>query len=327
MSVDFAMLRARLSFAAVWNSLGCRGKCGKCVRSPLRDNDENPSFSVYRDESGVERFKDHGTNAGGDVIDFIAAVRGCDVTRAAEWATNFLGISTIPSLTESAPTKRRWSPTLRRGDQAELMILCERRGFGIEAMREAERRGFLHFSEMAGVSAWAVTDSRRQLIELRRLDGDKWPAFGSLAARKAHCIGSGKDWPIGIMEAEGFDKCALVEGSPDFVALFNFLLSENKEKEVAPLGVLGAASRRLSLQALSLLRGKTVCIYPHRDDAGMQACRAWALLLREVGANPIAFDLSGMITVNGKLGKDVADLCRICPACFEREPKFWSILP
>jgi len=326
MNAKFSSLRERLSFAAVWAALGCAGRPGKCIRSPLRE-DENPSFSVYRDRSGVERFNDYATAASGDVLDFIAMARGCDTAGAIEWAANFLGISKNASRPEDARNKRRWMPMLRPGGQAEVMMLCERRGFGIGAIEEAERRGFLRFTEMAGVSAWAVTDSRRQIIELRRVDGQKWPAYGSLSERKAHCIGAGKAWPVGITGAEGFAKCALVEGAPDFVALFNFLLAEGKENEVAPLGVLGAANHRLSLAALCLLRGKTVCIYAHRDDAGMQACRAWALLLREVGANPTAFDLSGIITVDGKAGKDLADLCRICPVCFERERKFWSILP
>jgi len=261
------------------------------------------------------------------VLDFIATVRGCGTIGAIEWAASLLGIPKSASRPENLRNKRRWVPSFRPGDQAEVMMLCERRGFGLEAIGEAERRGFLHFTEMAGVSAWAVTDSRRQIIELRRVDGRKWPAYGNLSERKAHCIGFGKAWPVGIREAEGFAKCALVEGAPDFVALFNFLLAEGKENEVAPLGVLGAANHRLSSDATRLLRDKTVCIYPHRDEAGAQACRAWALLLREAGANPTAFDLSGIVTVDGNEGKDLADLCRICPDCFERERKFWSILP
>jgi plasmid stabilization system protein ParE len=139
-------------------------------------------------------------------------------------------------------------------------------------------------------------------------------------------VGSGKSWPVGIEEAADFDKCALVEGAPDFLALHTFMWGEERQ-DIAPLGVLGAASHRLAPEALAKLRGKLVCLYPHADEAGVAAAKAWARALRDAGAKVTAFDLSGIVRADGRPGKDLADVCCIDYDCFERERKFWSVLP
>src|SRR5690242_12927350 len=106
------------------------------------------------------------------------------------------------------------------------------------------------------------------------------------------------------MESVPVPKIAMVEGAPDFLAVFHFLLAEGKEKIVAPVGVLGAANHALAPQALAKLAGKIVCLYPHADEAGRKAARAWALALRDAGAARVtAFDISGLVMVDGTEGK------------------------
>ncbi len=145
--------------------------------------------------------------------------------------------------------------------------------------------------------------------------------------RKSHCVGAGKRWPLGAREAEPFAKCALVEGAPDFVALFNFLLAEGKEDHVAPLAMLGAANDKIEPEALALLAGRHVRIFPHLDDAGRRAARAWAQQLANAGCRVDAFALSGCVRSDGKEGKDLADVCQIAGDCFEEERKFREVLP
>ena len=106
----------------------------------------------------------------------------------------------------------RW-PELRRGTGSELSQLNRQRGFAFAAMHNAESRGLLHFGTQWSCGFWAVTDSRRAMIELRRITGESWRAYGRLPVRKAHCIGTGKNWPIGIIESEPFSKIALCEGA------------------------------------------------------------------------------------------------------------------
>jgi hypothetical protein len=140
-------------------------------------------------------------------------------------------------------------------------------------------------------------------------------------------VGAGKHWPLGVPEAERFKTCALVEGAPDFIALFNFLLTEAKEETVAPLAMLGASNETIESEAIELLRGRHIRLFPHLDAPGQRAARAWARQLVRGGCRVDAFDLSGCICTDGKVGKDLADVCRITADCFEREPKFRALLP
>ena len=165
------------------------------------------------------------------------------------------------------------------------------------------------------------------MTEYRRLDGEYWPAYQSLASRKSHCPGSGKDWPVGTLESESYRKIAMVEGPPDFLAIFQFLLAEAKEDSVAPVAMLGAANHLINAEALQFFRGKLVCFYPHLDLAGHRAAAAWAAQLHASRAHVEAFDLSGCIKTDGTLGKDLNDVTSIDYDCFEAERKFWEVLP
>lgn len=118
-----------------------------------------------------------------------------------------------------------------------------------------------------------------------------------------------------------------MEGAPDFVAMFNFLLAEGKEEAVAPLAMLGAANEKIEPDAIALLRGRHVRLFPHLDGAGQRAARAWARQLVQGGCQVDAFDVSGCIRADGESGKDLADICRIDADCFERERKFRVLLP
>ena len=309
---------------AAWRDLQLDGEPGKCVRSPFRD-EKNPSFSVHDDG---RRWKDFASGELGDVLDFVGRATGKDTSGALGWIRERLGfIADATGDGKKDASKKPRIPELRFASPNELSALNARRGFGLEAMKLAEARGFLRFCTFAGQAAWCVKDRRHELYEFRRLDGDPWAAYKHLSERKSHCVGAGKRWPLGAREAEPFAKCALVEGAPDFVALFNFLLAEAEEDNVAPLAMLGAANEKIEPEAVALLAGRHVRLFPHVDEAGRRAARAWAQQLKDAGCVVDAFDLSGCVRTDGKMGKDLADVCHIAPDCFEREPKFRAMLP
>lgn len=67
-----------LSVPALLHKLGINdpkitNRCVIC--SPLRDNDRNPSFSIYGDGT---RWRDHATGQGGDSFDLYCAYMGVD---------------------------------------------------------------------------------------------------------------------------------------------------------------------------------------------------------------------------------------------------------
>jgi hypothetical protein len=327
--MELRELKAAYRIPAAWRDLGLPGEPGKTCRAPFpgghKHGDASPSFSVFADGT---RWKDFATGESGTVLDLIAKARGCDVAEAIRFVQDRLGIPRPERQPDAAKKPGAKIPALRHGTDAELRELAERRGFSIEALRLAEQRGFLRFTALWGHAAWCVTDTRRQLFEFRRLDGRRWPAYGRLPARKCHCTGTGKRWPLGTRESVAFATVALVEGAPDFLAAFHFLVVEGKERTVAPVGILGASNHRLDPEALAQFKGKRVCLYPHVDDAGRTAARAWARQLQAAGAARVtAFDLSGLVLVDGREGKDLADVCRISADCLERERKFAEVLP
>ena len=118
-----------------------------------------------------------------------------------------------------------------------------------------------------------------------------------------------------------------LRGAPDFLAVFHFIFAEGKEETVAPCAMLGAANHRINPEALKYFKGKHVCLYPHLDDAGHSAAKAWASQLRENGAYVEAFDLSGCRKTDGSMGKDLNDINFIDVDSYEKEWKFWEVLP
>lgn len=50
-------------------------KVNKLMNSPLRSDDKNPSFAIFRSRTGGLLYKDHGTGDGGNAIDFVKRYR------------------------------------------------------------------------------------------------------------------------------------------------------------------------------------------------------------------------------------------------------------
>lgn len=326
MTPTMSYLKARYSIAQAWRDLGLDGEPAKICRSPFpgehKNGDAHPSFSVFADGG---RFKDHATGAGGDVFDFVAKARSTDIAGAITWVRERLGVErAVTARTGGTP----W-PEMRIGTPDEIARLASLRDLVVPAVQLVSDRGFLQFGRLWGHAFWALTDKRRTIVEFRRLDGHPWPAFGRLAERKSHCLGSGKDWPIGTLEASPVSTATWMEGAPDFLAAWHYAYIEGKVDKVAPVAMLGAANHRVAPEALVHFSGKAVCLYPHVDEAGQKAAKAWAQQLRKAGATVRAYDLSGFLTEDGKPGKDLNDVCRMSPDCFEQAEcyRFREVLP
>jgi hypothetical protein len=326
MMPSIADMKARYSIAEAWRDLDLDGEPAKNCRSPFpkdhKHGDAHPSFSVFADGT---RWFCYSTGEGGDVFDLVRKARSTDITGAVDWVRERLGIKREPAAIKGLAR----FPELRPGTRRECAALAELRGISVEAVHLAATRGFLHFGTLWQLRFWAVTDRRRKLVEFRRLNGSPWPAFGHLAERKAHCIGSGKDWPIGTLEASPFATVAWLEGAGDFLAFWHFALIEGRAESVAPVAMLGAANHRVASDALAYFKGKCVVLYPHCDDAGRTAAKAWARQLRDVGAVVSAFDLSGLTKDDDSPGIDLNDVSRMSADCYERADcyRFREVLP
>ena len=333
MNEPLSDLKARFSIAQAWRELGLAGEPAKICRSPFpsdhKNGDAHPSFSVFSDGA---RWKNQATGEGGDVFDLVKKARACDMAAAIAWVRERVGIVREPvpiAAAAAMPSGGTPWPPLRAGTAAECTQLAKIRYIAPEAVKLASEHGFLHFGELFRQPFWAVTDQRRKLIEFRRLDGAPWPAFGRLSERKSHCLGSGKDFPIGTLEAASAQAVAWLEGAPDLLAFFHFAWVEKKTDSVAPVAMLGAANQRIAGDALARFAGKHVVLYPHCDPAGQTAAKAWARQLRGAGAEVSAFDLSGIEKDDGSAGNDLNDLTGLSADCYEKADsyRFREVLP
>lgn len=325
--LDIGQLKERFSIPEAWRVLGLNGEPGHTCHSPFRE-DSKPSFSVYAEG---RKWKDFGEGTGGDVVDFIARGLDIDTRGAVRWMREQLGEPvSLPRNTSTPRSESRiptpW-PTLHVPTDAEFSAITRTRGVSGDALRLVAAEGFLACGQWHGVPFWSLSDSRRELVELRRLDGLPWAAYGTLPERKAHCMGRGKAWPIGIAESGPFETVCLVEGAPDFLAVHHLALLEGKVRNACAIALLGGANR-MAPEAAALLAGKRVMLYPHADEAGQRAALEWTRTLLDAGAEVIgAFDLGGMVKLDGSTGKDLNDLCFLHPDCLLADVKWREVMP
>jgi hypothetical protein len=264
------------------------------------------------------------------VIDFIQTALDVPLKEAIQWAREKCGGPLPPAasaagFTSKKPaheTKAKPPPKLRAARPGELEALAKLRGFKLETLAEAQRRGLLAFACVWGRVAWLVCDPAGRIAEGRRLDGKPWDAYGVMPARKCHAWGGNKNWPVNLEAAAQCAKLAFCEGGPDALAALEIMRREGAA-DVDLVAMLGAANTRLDTAALPFFKGKIVRLFPHADEAGQRAAREWALALREAGAARVdAFDLRGIVRRDGAPGKDLCDLLNIGAECAEKVTKF-----
>ncbi len=298
---------------------------GKKFPSPLRP-DRSPSCTIYgetmRDWSRGETF---------DAIDFYAAARGMEAAEAIWTLAAHLGIASgqhngrranqvkkfnapkahdlRPAVTNPAalvsfeatvPTSEDFAAILRTRNlppEAEPGLLL------------AHQVKVLHIAKVGGFACWVVSDDSKHIAEARRLDGQPFPAVGSLGERKAHTLrGSTKSWPCGLalqlpparLQKLQHLPLVLVEGGPDLLGAFAVLASMPiAAQDTQPCAMLGA-SASIGAEALSSIAGRQCVILAHGDLAGRTAGTRWAGQLSAAGSRVAVRHLPE--------GKDLADL-------------------
>jgi len=338
---DLTALKEACTIPDVWERLGLPHAPGRHCRSPFR-KDRSPSFSIYE---GGRRWKDHGTGEGGDVIDFIAAA--CAVEKA-EATRRFLvmagaapGNASVAWVREPVPSAPRrvlpdlpvlQLPPLHHATLAEVARVAASRHLDVGAVwLAAQSLRTVVFGEVCGHACWILTDAAGRIAEARRVDGLPFPATGTgmLGQRKAHTLrGSQKAWPVGVAVLEKqphYRAVLLVEGGPDYLAALHYCITQDVW-DVLPVAMLGrTAGSCLDPQALSLLQGRRIRIYPHADaDGGGVSCaRRWAAQLHLHGCKLDVFSFAGLVRPDGTLVKDLND----CALLDHANPRLKKLLP
>ncbi len=323
-----AEAKERLRIPVLWQHFNLRGEPRTSCKSPFRE-DKRSSFSVSRD--GL-LFNDFATGEGGDAIAFLQLATGlprkaacCRFIELAGGEVTLPQARAIRSGNVSAQRQRPKFPDFQKGSTAHLERLAELRNLSTEGLRLASERGLLWFAELRGIDAWIITDCERLNAQARRMDGETWEHLDGNPKAWTLC-GSCASWPIGVKESRQFKSIALCEGGPDLCAACHFIWCEGREQDVTTMAMLGA-KLRIYKEALPLLRGKRIRIFPHHDASGEKALQLWTRQLQSVGADVDYFDLSGLLQQNGAPVTDLNDLCSIQYDEFENDRELWSIMP
>ena len=308
--------KARLSIPELWQVRGWPGTPGKSCKFP-DGNDKRPSSSVFSEGRLLKDFRSGKTYDGPALL---AEVEGLSPEAACRLYIQLAGVraddAPAPVMVRSpAPDPVRVKPDLERlrlslPAESENLALGNLRFLSPAAVRLAAARGLLWCCDSREGRAWVLRDAAGWVAVARRMDGKGWEWIGGAKARLIR--GSRAAWPLGIQEASSFPAIALVEGGPDLLAAFHFIMEAGAVESVAPVAILGAGMS-IDAEALPLFRGKRVRIFMDEDEAGSLAFSRWSRQLASVGAVADGFNFSGLICANGEPAKDLNDCTQLSP--------------
>jgi hypothetical protein len=150
--------------------------------------------------------------------------------------------------------------------------------------------------------SWCAIDRTRRVAEFRRLDNALYEISEGRSIKAWST--RGKSWPVGASMIGDRVAVMLVEGGPDMLAAYHFLLRHRMLDRVAVVCMLGAGNR-LHADALPYFKGRRVRIMVDADPLkdgetvrpgeeekrlkkrsmpGMEAAARWAAQLSEMGA-------------------------------------------
>ena len=317
--------KERLDVAALWPLLKLPGEL-KRLRSCPFHGDRSASFSIFTGNGGALRWKCFAGCGGGGPVELLAVAEGISERDACRRLVELAGGDAVPdTATVRAVAPKPMPPRARRlilpvgmhrGSHADLQALATLRGLSLAGIELADARGLVRFAPPRGCRSYIVTDRARVNAQARRMDGGLWAHIGN---KKAWTLpGSRAAWPIGTHEAAAFPFVALVEGSPDLLAGHHFVTTEGREADVAVVAVLGAANA-IPDDALAILAGKRIRIYPHADPAGRKAAVRWCGQLECVSCVVDAFRFDGLRRADGGAVGDLNDLANMDADAFEAE--------
>lgn len=312
----------------IWERLGLPGYPAASCPSPFRP-DRKASFSIHNEG---RRWKDHGTDESGDVIDFIAMAWGSTLKYAANgllWLVNWKiengllapSALALPSATPSSASLRITKPVpppLRIGSEDEIVQVATMRGLTAAGLVRASNACVFRFGPCCGFPCWFVLDASGWCIEARRMDGRPFPEIPKrLPQRKAHTVrGSNKSWPVGIKTSDATVAANIIvtEGGPDLLAAYDLChrLGRNDCRPVAFLG--RSAGGRIHPEALAEFFSERVRIIPHidADGDGLEAAKGWGSQIAGVGSVVDVVDLRQVVGSAHPSVKDLNDLVVLC---------------
>jgi hypothetical protein len=313
MKPDLEQLRQKCPLPNLMERVGLGRYARSSCPSPFRP-DQTASWGIY-ERNGRWLFKDFGTGECGDEISLLAHLHQLDQQRDFMMLLEiYAGVASKtvnlpePAVIKSTPSNLKPDTGfLKIGGSEQIERLAALRKISVEGLRYASDRGVLKFGQWHGHQIYAVTDQSGCLAELRRLDGQLFEGYGSLGPHKSHTVKHGrKNWLLGILEAGDCAGVALVEGMPDFLAMHQFVLEEGMVGQIAPVAML-TSSCDIAPDALSYHAGKSIRIFPHSDQPGIDAAERWQKQL--ISASVSKVDFFNFRAFEIEAGIELKDLC------------------
>jgi hypothetical protein len=181
-------------------------------------------------------------------------------------------------------------PPLEKGTVSELAQLQDLRGFemfaGLQILSDRGQLAFCNLKDGAErPRCWIITDDSRRNAQARRLDGKYWQSLPGKPKAKT-LPGSQAAWPIGASRINVSNTILFTEGAPDLLAAATFAAFDfnGSFEAVAMIG----AGLSIHPEALPLFQGKSVFLFVHNDQAGIEAARRWHEQLTDAGASVTA---------------------------------------
>ena len=291
---------------------------GNLYHSPFRQ-DNHPSFSIF---SNGKFFKDQATGETGNVVSFLAKVKGISTKEAYRILQSEFGNGSSKAVSSSRDSQDRLTfesvfgeeeyrkvenpPTLQWSDTL-AKSLCASRGYEIEALKEAFNRKCFGFTYYKGYETWMIGDSSNRSFQARRTYERTWYFLNN--AKAWTLKGSRASYLIGL-EAIGRRKyVCLCEGSTDFLACFTFAYKFGCLDEIAPIAMLGA-EQRIASEFLRYFNNKKVRIFADNDTAGIEASKRWGEQISHWAESVDILQIpSDFKTEDGNSTKDLCDMC------------------
>ncbi len=222
---------------------------------------------------------------------------------------------------ERSGLKKPSLPSLQKPSRAACELIARGRGLDVDAVwvaaRVFGRVGYCRWPQYeshgkwrersdGAYPSWAAIDKTRFVAEYRRMELDETGRPLPYVRQDGGTIKAwstaGKNWPLGALEAPDKKRVLLVEGGPDMLAAYHFLLRHKMANQVAVVCMLGAGNR-IRESALKLFAGCRVRIMvdadlpkDHEDPKkrklpGMEAAARWQRQLQDAGAAVETFNV------------------------------------
>lgn len=337
-------LKRRFPIQDLWRKAGYPEprKWSECS-NPWRE-DKKRSFSVREDGMLYNDFSE----GGGDNVRFWAVTRGITDGEAIKEfrqmavGENYHFAPPAPRLAKPKPQepKKVTFPKLTDISREQRKFFCERRNIDPSILKtvahyddcETENFTRIRYGKHRGLPSLFFIEKRGEIINTacRRLNGKPYETKNG-NAKEVCLVGTIKNLPLGLnlLTTQPDLPVALVEGTPDFLSAWQYAVRTGDDLRnpilAVPLGMLGG-SNQIHPEALKMLAGRTVRIFPHIDSRkqGQNAGEKWASQLFQHDCQVEGFDFSPYRQANGESVTDLNELLFMKP---EEQPTPKEILP